>query len=160
MGSSGSVIPLFIEKMQHRQEISITDTRMTRFFLTLEQAIQLLFHASQYSIGGEIFVMNMPACQITDLAEVLMSNYGSVNVKITGIRPGEKLDEILVSKNESMLTYAYDSDYYVILPAKANLHLKARYCEYAKFELEEFSSRTKLMDNSEIQQLLLKGGFL
>ena len=113
MGSSGSVIPFFIEQIKAGGPITITDTKMTRFFLTLEEAIQLLFKASIDSIGGETFVMNMPACYIKDLAEVLMEVYGKVDVIETGMRPGEKLDEMLISHHESTLSYCYDTNYFL-----------------------------------------------
>ena len=68
MGSNGSVIPYFIEQIRSGGPVTITDLEMTRFFLTLEQAIKLLFKAAEFSIGGETFVMNMPACYIRDVA--------------------------------------------------------------------------------------------
>jgi UDP-N-acetylglucosamine 4,6-dehydratase/5-epimerase len=78
MGSNGSVIPYFIEQIRSGGPVTITDREMTRFFLTLEQAIGLLFKAAESSVGGETFVMNMPACRILDVAEVLMDHYGKV----------------------------------------------------------------------------------
>lgn len=160
MGSNGSVIPLFIDKIKQNLPITITDEQMTRFFLTLEEAIYLLFKASENSIGGETFVMNMPACYIKDLADVLMDNYGKVNVTITGMRPGEKLDEVLVSKHESMLTFNYDNNYYVILPLLSNNVLLDKYNNYSKFHHTEFSSKTHLMNKNEIKIMLEKGNFI
>ena len=114
MGSNGSVIPYFIEQIKAGGPITITDLRMTRFFLTLEEAINLLFRAAEDSIGGETFVMNMPACYITEVAEILMEEYGKVEITEIGGRPGEKLDEMLISKHESPLSYCYDNNYFVI----------------------------------------------
>lgn len=160
MGSSGSVIPLFIEQIKNGGPLTITDKRMTRFFLTLEEAIKLIFKATIDSIGGETFVMNMPACYITELAEVLMDNYGVVDIKETGMRPGEKLDEMLISHHESQLTYCYDEHYYVTLPASYNQGLGTRYQDHPKFPFNEFSSKTKIMNKIEIKEMLSKGGFL
>ena len=160
MGSSGSVIPYFIEQIKSGGPITITDRRMTRFFLTLEQAIYLLFKASIDSIGGETFVMNMPSCHIQDLAEVLMDRYGQVNVIETGMRPGEKLDEMLISHHEAQLTYCYDDHYFVTLPANFNQALATRYQDHTQFPYPEFSSKTKIMNKQEIKQMLDKGGFL
>jgi UDP-N-acetylglucosamine 4,6-dehydratase/5-epimerase len=101
MGSNGSVIPYFIEQIRAGGPVTITDLAMTRFFLTLEEAILLLFKAAD-SIGGETFVMNMPACYIRDVAEVLMDQYGQVDVKEIGSKPGEKLDEMLISKHDAL----------------------------------------------------------
>lgn len=160
MGSSGSVIPLFIEQIKKGGPLTITDNKMTRFFLTLEEAIKLLFKASIDSIGGETFVMNMPACYITDLAEVLMEEYGTVEVKETGIRPGEKLDETLISHHESKLSYCYDENYFLTLPVGYNQKLAIRYQELDPFPYEEFSSKTKILNKEEIKEMLKKGNFL
>lgn len=160
MGSNGSVIPFFIEQIKSGGPLTITDKRMTRFFLTLEEAIELLFKASIDSIGGETFVMNMPACYVTDLAEVLMDEYGKVDVKETGIRPGEKLNEMLISHHESSLSYCYDNNYFLTLPSGFNQALATRYQSHAAFPYVEFSSRTKIMNKSEIEEMLKKGKFI
>jgi FlaA1/EpsC-like NDP-sugar epimerase len=160
MGSSGSVIPFFIEQIKAGGPITITDVKMTRFFLTLEEAILLLFKASIDSIGGETFVMNMPACYIKHLAEVLMDEYGVVEVKETGMRPGEKLDEMLISHHESQLSFCYDSNYFLTLPAGYNQALATRYQDHAPFPYTEFSSVTKIMNKQEIKEMLKKGKFI
>ena len=160
MGSSGSVIPFFIEQIKNGGPITITDVKMTRFFLTLEEAIELLFKASIDSIGGETFVMNMPACYIKDLAEVLMDEYGTVEVKETGMRPGEKLDEMLISHHESQLSFCYDENYFLTLPAGYNQTLATRYQSHAAFPYAEFSSVTKIMNKAQIKQMLKKGKFI
>lgn len=160
MGSSGSVIPLFIDSITKNKQIKITDTMMTRFFLTLEEAISLIFKASEDSIGGETFVMNMPACYITDLADVLMDHYGKSEVLVTGTRPGEKIDEILISHNEARLTYVYDESYFVILPPDANSKLVEKYSNLIKFNGGEFTSKTRLLDNNQIKEMLVRGKFI
>jgi FlaA1/EpsC-like NDP-sugar epimerase len=160
MGSSGSVIPLFIDQINKGGPLTFTDKRMTRFFLTLEEAIDLLFKASENSVGGETFVMNMPACNITNLANVLMQNLGQVETKELGIRPGEKLDEILISKHEAALTYEYDDNYFVILPLNANGALLDKYSKLKKFSYSEFTSRTKMLNDEDIEKMLFKGKFL
>lgn len=160
MGSSGSVIPYFIEQIKAGGPITVTDLRMTRFFLTLEEAIELLFKASIDSIGGETFVMNMPACYIKDLADVLMDVYGIVDVTEVGMRPGEKLDEMLISHHESQLSFCYDNNYFVTLPAGFNQALGTRYQDHAPFPHEEFSSKTKIMNKDEIKDMLKKGKFI
>lgn len=160
MGSNGSVIPFFIEQIKSGGPITITDLKMTRFFLTLEEAIRLLFKASIDSIGGETFVMNMPACYIKDLADVLMAEYGVVEIKETGIRPGEKLDEMLISSHDSGLSYCYDSNYFVTLPVNYNDELLVKYKDLEKFPFNEFSSKTKIMNKIEIKEMLKKGKFI
>ena len=160
MGSNGSVIPYFVEQIKAGGPVTITDLNMTRFFLTLEEAITLLFKAAEDSIGGETFVMNMPACYIKDVASVLMKHYGQVAVKEIGSKPGEKLDEMLISKHEAPLSYYYDQNYFVILPVKRTPELEAKYSSLTKYDREEFSSRTFIMNHNEIKQMLTKGKFL
>lgn len=91
---------------------------MTRYFITLQEAIGLLFEAAEKSVGGEIFVMKMKACKIIDLAQVIIKAVGneSTQMKEIGIRPGEKLDEVLVLESEANHTYSYNSKYYLIAP--------------------------------------------
>jgi FlaA1/EpsC-like NDP-sugar epimerase len=160
MGSNGSVIPYFIEQIRSGGPVTITDREMTRFFLTLEQAIGLLFKAAESSIGGETFVMNMPACRILDVAEVLMDHYGKVDIVEMGAKPGEKLDEMLISQHEALQSYCYDENYYVILPTNSSFELLDNYNLLKKFEHAEFSSRTRLMNLDQIEEMLKKGGFL
>ena len=160
MGSNGSVIPFFIEQIKNGGPVTITDLRMTRFFLTLEEAIELLFKASEDSIGGETFVMKMPSCYISQVAEILMDRYGSAELKEIGGRPGEKLDEMLISKHESPLSYCYDENYYVILPTNANKELIEKYSQLEKVSFQEYSSKTFSMNKQEIIEMLKKGNFL
>jgi UDP-N-acetylglucosamine 4,6-dehydratase/5-epimerase len=160
MGSNGSVIPYFVEQIKSGGPVTITDLEMTRFFLTLEEAIKLLFKAAEDSIGGETFVMNMPACFIKDVASVLMEHYGQVEVKEIGIKPGEKLDEMLISKHEATLSYYYDQNYFVILPVKRTAELEEKYSQLVKYDQKEFSSRTFIMNRDDIKKMLAKGKFL
>jgi len=160
MGSNGSVIPLFIEQIKKGGPLTLTDRRMTRFFLTLEEAIRLLFRAAEASVGGETFVMNMPSCYVIDLAEVLMEEYGAVDIKETGMRPGEKLDEMLISCHDAPLSYEYDDNYWLTLPANAKNILQHKYMFYKKLRHPEFSSKTKLMNKKEIRAMLKKGNFI
>lgn len=160
MGSNGSVIPYFVEQIKAGGPITITDLRMTRFFLTLEEAITLLFKAAEDSIGGETFVMNMPACYIKDVASVLMDHYGRVDVQEIGSKPGEKLDEMLISSHDAALSYYYDKNYFVTLPVKCSKELKEKYSVLPKFDQTEFSSKTFIMDHVAIKQMLIKGGFI
>ena len=162
LGTNGSVIHVFNDQIRTKNLIGITDKRMTRFFLTLEDAIKLLFKASYESVGGEIFVMKMPTCKILDLAEVLIEASGKKTVKIVelGIRPGEKLHEILFSEYESKNTITYDENYYVILPTIDIPGLRKHYSRFPSVKLESYNSSEGLMTKQELKELLIKGGFL
>ncbi len=162
LGTNGSVIHVFKDQIESKNLIGITDKRMTRFFLTLEDAIKLLFKASYESVGGEIFVMKMPTCKILDLAEVLIEASGKKTVEIVelGIRPGEKLHEILFSEYESKNTIVFDENYYVILPTIDIPSLRKHYRGFPSVKLESYNSSEALMTKQELKGLLLKGGFL
>ncbi len=162
LGTNGSVISLFIHQIKHLQEVGITHLEMTRFFLTLEEAITLLFKASEVALGGEIFVMIMPACRIVDLADVLAQEMGVKNYAIRelGVRPGEKIHEILYSEYESDFTIKYDDQYLVILPTIDIPGLKAAYQAYPKVKKKLYSSSDQLMSKDEIRQMLIRGRFL
>lgn len=162
LGTNGSVIHVFKKQIKEKGKIGITDLNMTRFFLTIEEAIRLVFKATFESIGGEIFVMKMPSCKIIDLAEVLIqaSNKGNVDVEVLGIRPGEKLHEILLSEYESTTAITYDEEYYVILPAIHIEGIKEHYSKYQSVSLEDYNSGTGLMGKAQIKEMLKKGGFI
>jgi len=111
MGSRGSVIPFF-ERIKNKGTIPITDERMTRFMISLEQASELVWHAFEDMVGGEIYVKKIPSIKITDLAKAIAPN---ADQEIIGIRPGEKLHEQMIGLEDSLSTYEY-IDHYKILP--------------------------------------------
>lgn len=162
LGTNGSVIHVFKKQILEKQKVGITDLKMTRFFLTVEEAIKLVFKATFESHGGEIFVMKMPTCRIIDLAEVLIeaSKVKNVEIEILGIRPGEKIHELLLSEYESKNTIAFDEEYYVILPSIYIEGLKEHYSNYKPVNLTNYNSSTGLMCKEEVRELLLKGGFI
>ncbi|MBY0090737.1 polysaccharide biosynthesis protein [Priestia aryabhattai] len=162
LGTNGSVIHVFKKQIQEKGKIGITDMNMTRFFLTLEDAIKLVFKATFESIGGEIFVMKMPTCKIIDLAYVLIeaSNKENINIEVLGIRPGEKIHELLLSEYESTMTIAYDDEYFVILPPIHIEGLKEHYSEYKPVDLTDYNSSKELISKDEIKKMLLDGGFI
>ncbi len=162
LGTNGSVIHLFMKQIQEKNQIGITDKKMTRFFLTKKEAISLLLRGAKEGKGGEIFVMTMPTCKIMDLAEVLMEEMEKTNVEVVelGVRPGEKIHEILLSEFESQYTVIYDQQYLVILPTIDIPGLRDYYAGYPKVPFESFSSEGPLMSKDEIRSLLVRGGFL
>lgn len=113
VGSRGSIVPLFLKmKEEGKTEFPITDDRMTRFWITLEQGVDLVIKAVDNSEGGEIFVPRIPSMKVVDLAKAINND---CTVKIIGIRPGEKLHETLVSEDEARNTKIFNGTY-VILP--------------------------------------------
>ncbi len=114
LASRGSVIPLFQEQIARGGPLTITTNEMTRFLLGLDKAVDTIFAALSHGQRGEIFVPKIPAARMRDVAEVMIANHNVVIVEI-GIRPGEKLHEVLVSEEESFRTTERNG-YYVILP--------------------------------------------
>jgi FlaA1/EpsC-like NDP-sugar epimerase len=112
MGSRGSVIPYFMS-IADKGSLPITDVRMTRFMIGLEQAVGLVWRAFEDMIGGEIFVPKIPSMKITDIAEAVAPG---VAHQVVGIRPGEKLHEQMIGTEDAPYTYEY-KDHYKILPA-------------------------------------------
>jgi len=115
MGSRGSVIPFFNEK-KSEGAIPITDIRMTRFMISLEQGVELVWHAFKDMVGGEIYVKKIPSMKVVDLAAAIAPN---AKQKIIGIRPGEKLHEQMIGQEDAPSTYEY-KDHYKILPVLHN----------------------------------------
>jgi UDP-N-acetylglucosamine 4,6-dehydratase len=111
IGSRGSVIPLFREQCKTGQ-ITVTDKRMTRFWITLEQGVRFVIRCAEQVHGGEIFVPKIPSMRITDLAEAIAPG---CRMELTGIRPGEKVHEVLVAEDEARHTLEFD-DMYIITP--------------------------------------------
>jgi FlaA1/EpsC-like NDP-sugar epimerase len=113
VGSRGSVVPFFKQLIRDKKPLPITDPNMTRFLITLQQATELVFYATSNMKGGEIFVPNIPACTVVDLARVLGGE--DYPLKFVGIRPGEKLHECLLQEDEFRRT-ENKGTYYVTHP--------------------------------------------
>ncbi len=110
-GSRGSVIPLFHKLIKEgAKELPITDVRMTRFWISLTQGVELVIKALAEATGGETFISRIPSFKITDLAEAMLPG---CSIRETGIRPGEKLHEIMVTTEDSFTTYEYDRHFIV-----------------------------------------------
>jgi UDP-N-acetylglucosamine 4,6-dehydratase len=112
LGSRGSVIPFFLEKAKEGK-IPITDSRMTRFWLTLDCAVDLVMTAINTMSGGEIYVPKIPSFKVTDVARVLAPNIPTFQI---GIRPGEKLHEIMITEDDSQYTFEFDDHYRIVSP--------------------------------------------
>lgn len=165
LGSNGSVVPFFINQIKKYNQVTLTHKEMTRYFLTIPEAIGLLFKASEESFGGEIFVMKMPACRILDLAMVLIKQYGNEDTQIVeiGMRPGEKMHEELISDYELPNTYEYDENYYLIAPTLPIAGIKEHYKAYQDMKRvmeHEVSLKQNLMTEEQIKQLLTRSEYI
>lgn len=115
MGSRGSVIPFFIS-IRDQGSLPITDERMTRFMISLEEGVELVWHAFADMEGGEIYVKKIPSMKVVDIASVVAPG---ATQEVIGIRPGEKLHEQMISEEDSYFTYEYP-EHFKILPAINN----------------------------------------
>lgn len=159
MASRGSVIPLFIEQIKAGKALTVTDPNMTRFMMTMDEAVNLVLYAFKHGEPGDIFVQKAPASTIHDLAKALLDLYNAKNeIKIIGTRHGEKLFESLVNREE--MAKAVDlGDYYRIPPDTRDLNYALYFSEGQNkiSQVEEYTSyNTERLDVEGVKKMLLK----
>ena len=146
-GSNGSVVPFFINKKK-QGVLPITDTNMTRFNITLLEGVKMVVHAIENAWGGEIFIPKIPSYKIMDVVKAIAPK---CEVKIIGIRPGEKLHEEMISSSDSYNTYDLGK-YYTILPSQPIFDL-ADFCSFFKAKKVEEGFSYNSLENSEWETL-------
>lgn len=151
LASRGSVVPLFLDQIEAGGPITLTDKKMTRFLLTLDQAVDTVFEAMQFAEAGETYIPKIKAALIADVVSALVGKK-KIEVKETGVRPGEKLHEVLVSQEESLRTISR-GDYFAI---KSILPEVSKPVSPESFEFDELSSEHFLMTSKEVQTFLDK----
>ena len=149
LGSSGSVVPLFIKQIKNKQKISITDKKMTRFSITMDEALDFILESAEQGKGSEIFIPKLKAYLITDLRDALFEIYGKTNEEITGIRPGEKLHEILINFDEGRNTFDIGNKY-VIVKDK----MKNEYDNNVIFEKQYSSDNVEKLSKDELVKII------
>lgn len=159
MGSRGSVIPLFIDQIKNKQDITVTDPNMTRFIMDLKEAVELVLFAFANGKNGDIFVQKSPSSRIGDLAHAIKELFNSnVNIKIIGTRHGEKRYEVLLTKEEA--SRAIDLGNYFVIPADNRDLNYEKYLTHGSYEItlnEEYSSdNTNILSKEQIKEKLIK----
>lgn len=149
IASRGSIVPLFVEQVRNEQPITITLPEMTRFLLTLDRAVDTVFAALTTGEPGQTFVPKVPSANIVDLAKALMGDK-DLPIVYTGIRPGEKVHEIMVSEEECFRTIEH-GDYYVILPVLPELRSTT---DFVPALNREYSSKDSNVSVEELRELL------
>jgi UDP-N-acetylglucosamine 4,6-dehydratase/5-epimerase len=164
--STGSVVPFFEKKIINGEKIPLTDERMTRFIITPKQAVELIFNAIKYGVGGEVFVPKLPSFKITDLIEILKEKHKRKNnVKVIGIRPGEKIHELMINNSEIPRTYDF-KNCYVINSCIADGYSKNKpeYVRKGKLlsesKVEEYSSKDAVISKEEIKKIFKRYEFI
>ena len=117
LGSSGSVIPKFIEQIKNKEKITITDPNMTRFSISMDNALDFILHATEIAKGSEIFIPKLRAYTIKDIKDVLFELLQKTDEENIGIREGEKLNEILINSDEIRYTWEYENMYMLLNPS-------------------------------------------
>jgi len=150
LGSRGSVVPHFVSLGKQKKVLPVTDPRMTRFMLTLQNAIELVFFALEKGAHGEVLVRKSPATRLGQLAEVIAEHFGS-KTKTVGIRPGEKIHEVLIQEDE--MRRAEEKGEYFILHPPGTFRSGRTYEEYS-------SDKAELLGKRQIKELLEKEKWL
>ena len=158
MSSEGSIIPLLLNS-KNKSSFNITDKKMTRFSLTLDESCEFVLSSLKNMIGGEIFVPKIPSYKLLDLTKAIIPK---VKIKETGIRPGEKINEELISESEAMRTISY-KNIYIILPDSEYQHQSSTYLNKyrgAKFCKKGFRYRSdenkRFLSIKELRKLVYK----
>ena len=155
LASRGSVIPLFKEQIRSGGPVTITTPEMTRFLLTLNEAVDTIFAALREATPGETYVPRCPAARVTDIASVLIGDR-KIQTTVTGIRPGEKIHEVLVSEEEAHRTVRR-GDYYAVAPILPELRRPDTPGEKLG---AEYNSADHVVDVAGLTELLSKRGLL
>ena len=155
LASRGSVIPLFHDQIRTGGPVTITVKDMTRFLITLNEAVDIIFKAIEAANPGEIYIPKVPSSYIYDVAKALIGKR-QIKIEFTGIRPGEKINEILISEEEG--NRAYDTgDHYIIKPLLPELKTNNNYSDYIG---KEYSSGDLVLSFEETKELLKKHNLL
>jgi len=158
LGSRGSIIPTLVNQIKNGKKITITDPNMTRFNITMDQALQLIFRALTNSNGGEVFVPKLQAYKVADIKDaVLELLHSNAATEIISVRPGEKYHETLISKDETRNTYENEDDY-IILEQQTKDEYLSNKTDVKKSNLKDqySSDKVPLLSVDEIKKILLE----
>ena len=165
LGSSGSVVPKFIEQIKNKKKITITDNQMTRFSITMDEALDFILKAAEYGQGSEIFVPKIRAYTIFDIKKALTEILGDYGEEIVGIRPGEKLHEALINNEEIRYSWEYKDLYMITNPLYPMFHpnvINDTYQGIKKLDkFERYSSDlVEKISKDELKQIIKKSNLL
>lgn len=158
LGSSGSVVPKFINQIKSKQKITITDPCMTRFSITMDEALDFILNATKIGHGSEIFVPKLKAYSLSDLKEALIELFGDALEEKIPIRPGEKVNEVLINSDEMRSAWETESMYMILNSDLTEEQIKSIYPEFKKVISSEPYSSDKVpkMPKEEIKTLVKK----
>ena len=163
LGSSGSVIPKFIEQIKNKEKITITDPNMTRFSISMDEALNFILKAAELGKGSEIFVPKLRAYSIMDVKEALFELLGKTDEETIGIRPGEKLNEILINQDEMKYCWDYNDVYLLVNPSVQRfIKTLDQYSGKKKIDnIDVYSSdNVPQIPKDELKEIILNSGLL
>ena len=162
LGSSGSVVPKLINQIQNKEKITITDPCMTRFSITMDEALDFILNATINGRGSEIFIPKLRAYSITDLKQALVELIEDTGERKIPIRPGEKIHEILINSDEMRTTWETDSNYVLLNPLLTDEEIKRHYPNLTKTKsVKQYSSDlVEKIPKDEIKQIMRKSGIV
>ena len=156
LGSSGSVLPKFIELSKNKQKITITDTNMTRFSLTMDEALDFILESTFLGKGSEVFVPKLRSYSIMDMKNAVSELVNDMGHTIISIRPGEKLHETLINQDEARYTWEFNNTYVIFNPSKSESEIKKQYSgiKKAKFSESYSSNMVKKIPQKELTKII------
>ncbi len=162
LGSSSSVIPRFINQIKSKQKITITDSKMTRFSITMKEALDIIIKITEIGKGSEIFLPKLTAYSIMDVKNVLTDLLGNTEEEIIGIRPGEKLYETLINKEEIRYSWELDDIYIIINPIMDQEKILKLYPGIKRAKhIEEYSSdKVQKIPHDHLKKIILESKLL
>lgn len=159
MGSRGSVIPLFVDQIQNKKKLTITDTSMTRFTITMNQALDFILRSLKNGVGGEVFVPKLKAYRLGDLKDAIIElmDVHDIETQYLQVRPGEKYHESLIGAEEIRNTYETKDDYLIFEQQTQNHTFKLGKNLKSTSRKDEYSSdKVELYTKNELQKLLIQ----
>ena len=161
-GSSGSVVPAFIHSVNSDRKITITNPEMTRFSITMNEALDFILNSVKEANGGETFIPKLKAYNIMDVKDAVFELFDKGEFEITGIRPGEKMHETLISPTEMRYTIESDKKYIILKPDEFNEQNTKKYSQYKNIEnmFEYSSNNVQKLSKLEIKEIIKNSNLL
>jgi len=161
-GSSGSVIPKFIDFIKNDKKVTMTDPNMTRFNITMDDALDFILKATEEGKGSEIFIPKLKSYVLSDVKKVLTKILNDTGEEVIGIRPGEKLHETLINQDDILNTYEYKNMYLILDPQYDIANMRGKYDGINKLQnVEKYSSDSaEKLSMEELEELIRKSGLV
>jgi UDP-N-acetylglucosamine 4,6-dehydratase/UDP-glucose 4-epimerase len=161
-GSSGSVIPKFIQQLKNKEHLTITDEQMTRFSITMEQALDFILKATELGNGTEIFIPKLKSYDLIQVKNILFDLFGKTDSKNVGIRPGEKLHETLINVDEMRSAWLYNDVYMILKDEFSNNYLQETYTGISKLNISSSysSDNSEKLSDDELKKTILDANMI